>query len=253
MRLAATCTRMGVTLNRLPMHTELQSLRVRLYEMGDLSLLEVRGLQFTPAQQFIKRLFDLTLGSAMLVAALPLLIALAVIIKLTSRGPVLYVAPRVGKGGRHFPFYKLRSMVMGADAMKRELVGRNEQGGHLFKIKDDPRRTSIGRFMRRYSLDELPQLLNVLKGDMSLVGPRPLPAGDLAPDGLSREHAFWAAERTRVPPGITGLWQVRGRSDLGFDDMIRHDINYAREWSVRQDLRILAQTLPAVMRGRGAC
>jgi len=252
--LAAICTRMGVTLNRLPVHSELQQAsRVRVYEMGDLSLLEVRGLQFTPAQEFVKRLFDLTVGSLLLAASLPVVAVLAVLVRLTSRGPVLYVAPRVGKGGRHFPFYKLRTMVPGADTMKPALAGRNEQAGHLFKIKDDPRLTPVGRLMRRYSLDELPQLVNVLKGDMSLVGPRPLPAGDLPPDGLSRDHAFWAMERTRVLPGITGLWQVRGRNDLGFEEMIRHDIAYARNWSVWQDVRILAQTLPAVMRGRGAC
>ncbi|HET9481873.1 MAG TPA: sugar transferase, partial [Candidatus Polarisedimenticolia bacterium] len=142
--------------------------------------------------------------------------------------------------------------VVGADAMREQLRHCNERDGHLFKIKDDPRLTRIGRFMRRYSLDELPQLFNVLKGDMSLVGPRPLPASDLDGDGMSREHAFWALERTRVLPGITGLWQVRGRSDLGFDDMIRHDVSYARTWSIAQDLRILLETLPAVLRGRGA-
>jgi lipopolysaccharide/colanic/teichoic acid biosynthesis glycosyltransferase len=144
-------------------------------------------------------------------------------------------------------------MVKGADGMKDSLASLNEASGHLFKIRNDPRITSIGAFMRRFSLDELPQLVNVLKGDMSLVGPRPLPAGDLEPDGMSTEHAFWAKERTRVPPGITGLWQVRGRSDTGFEDMIRHDVAYARTWSVWQDVAILVQTLPAVIRGRGAC
>jgi len=251
--LAATCTRMGVTLNRLPVHAELQAARVRLYEMGDLSLLEIRGLQFTPAQEFVKRCFDLCVGSLLLAGVIPLLVVLAIVIKATSRGPVLYVAPRAGRGGRHFPFYKLRSMVPGAESLKPGLVAHNEKDGHLFKIKDDPRLTPIGRFMRRYSLDELPQLINVLKGDMSLVGPRPLPATDLPPDGLSREHAFWANERTRVMPGITGPWQVRGRSDLGFEEMIHHDVAYARNWSVWQDVLILAQTLPAVLRGRGAC
>ena len=248
--LAATCTRMAVPLHRLPANVELQASRLKVHEMGGLSLLEVHGIQFTPAQELIKRVFDLSVGTALLMAMAPLMGCLAALIRLTSRGPILYVAPRVGKGGRHFPFYKFRSMVANAEGRRDELpTGRD---GHLFKIKDDPRLTAVGSFMRRFSLDELPQLINVLKGDMSLVGPRPLPANDLDADGMSREHAFWAHERTRVMPGITGLWQVRGRSDLGFDDMIRHDVAYSRTWSVRQDLRILLETLPAVLRGRGA-
>ncbi len=251
--LAATCARMGVALHRIPANVELEAARLHLHELGDVQLLEVRGIGFTPAQAFIKRVFDVCVGSLLLVAAAPLMLSLAALIKLTSPGPVLYVAPRVGKGGRHFPFYKFRSMVADAERRRADLATRNEKGGHLFKIKDDPRLTAIGRFMRRFSLDELPQLVNVLKGDMSLVGPRPLPAGDLDLDGLSREHAFWARERTRVLPGITGLWQVRGRSATAFDDMIRHDVAYARTWSVWQDLWILAATLPAVLRGRGAC
>ena len=252
-RLAAICTRMGVALNRLPIHQELQATRVRIHEIGDLSLLEVRGIQFTPAQEFAKRVFDIGVGVLLLAAAAPLMAALALLIKTTSRGAVLYVAPRTGRGGRHFPFYKFRSMVAGAEHRRGELVAGNEKDGHLFKIRNDPRLTRVGRFMRRYSLDELPQLLNVLKGEMSLVGPRPLPASDLESDGMSREHAFWAFERTRVLPGITGLWQVRGRSDLGFDDMIRLDVAYVRDWSLRGDLLILLQTLPAVLKGRGAC
>jgi len=250
--LAATCARMGVALHRLPAHVELQATRLRVHQMGDLSLVEVHGIQFTPGQEIAKRVFDLVVGTAILVALSPLMTLLALLVKSTSRGPVLYVAPRVGKGGRHFPFYKFRTMVVDAEAKRAELLARNEKRGHLFKIKDDPRLTRIGRFMRRYSLDELPQLINVLKGDMSLVGPRPLPAADLDPDGMSREHAFWAKERTRVLPGITGLWQVRGRAELDFDEMIRHDVAYARTWSITQDIRIMLLTLPAVFRGRGA-
>ncbi|HEY3176817.1 MAG TPA: sugar transferase [Candidatus Polarisedimenticolia bacterium] len=252
-RLAATCTRMGVPLNRLPFHAEVQAARLRVHEIGELSLLEVRGMQFTPAQEFIKRVFDIAAGSLMLMAAAPVMALLATAIKMTSRGPVLYLAPRTGRGGRHFPFYKFRSMVLGAEERRGELIGRNEKDGHLFKIKDDPRLTAVGRLMRRYSLDELPQLLNVLKGDMSLVGPRPLPASDLDQDGLSREHSFWAQERTRVLPGVTGPWQVRGRSDLGFEEMIRLDVAYVRDWSVWGDVAILARTLPAVLKGKGAC
>ncbi len=251
--LAATCTRMGVALHRVPTNVELQASTLRVHHVGELNLLEVRGIQFTPAQEFVKRVFDITAGSLLMLVTSPVLLALAALVKLTSPGPVLYVAPRPGKGGRHFPFYKFRTMVAGAEALREELASLNEKGGHLFKIRDDPRLTPLGRFMRRYSLDELPQLLNVLKGEMSLVGPRPLPASDLDQDGLSREHAFWAKERTRLLPGITGVWQVKGRSDLDFEEMIRHDIAYARNWSVLQDMVILLQTIPAVLRGRGAC
>ncbi len=251
--LAATCTRMGVALHRLPANLESDlASTLQIHQIGYLSLLEVRGLQLTPMQQVAKRIFDIVVCSLTLVALSPLLAALAVLIKTTSRGPIFYVAPRAGKGGRYFPFYKFRSMVAGADARREALRGANETDGHLFKIKDDPRLTPVGRFMRRYSLDELPQLLNVLKGDMSLVGPRPLPASDLDLDGLSREHAFWARERTRVLPGITGLWQVRGRSDLGFEGMIEQDLEYARSWSTGLDIRILLETIPVVLKGRGA-
>jgi lipopolysaccharide/colanic/teichoic acid biosynthesis glycosyltransferase len=244
---------MSVTLNRLPAHSEIQASRLRIHELAGLSLLEVRGLQFTPGQELAKRVFDLLLGSVLVVLMAPLMVLLGLAVRLTSRGDVFYVSARVGKGGRHFPFYKFRSMVKGAEEMKQALTPFNEASGHLFKIRNDPRITPVGAFMRRFSLDELPQLINVLKGEMSLVGPRPLPAGDLDPDGMSQEHAFWAQERTRVLPGITGLWQVRGRSDAGFDDMIRHDVAYVRTWSIWQDLLIMFQTLPAVIRGRGAC
>ncbi len=249
--LAAVCTRMGVALHRLPVQVEAQSPILRVHGLGQLSVYEVHGFEFTPAQAFAKRAFDLAVGSALLLFAAPLMASLAVLIRWTSPGPVLFVAPRVGKGGRHFRFYKFRSMVVDAEARRMELESAGRDG-HIFKVRDDPRLTRIGRLMRRFSLDELPQLINVLKGDMSLVGPRPLPARDLEPDGLSREHACWARERTRVVPGITGLWQIDGRSDLGFEDMIRHDIAYARSWSLRLDLRILLLTLPAVLRGRGA-
>ncbi len=252
-QLASVCARMGVTLNRSPLHAELQGARLKVCEIGDISLLEVRALEFTRGQELLKRAFDMIAGTALLLALSPLLLALAAAVKLTSSGPILYISRRVGKGGRHFAFLKFRSMVKGAESLRADLAAVNEQCGHLFKIKDDPRLTPLGRFMRRFSLDELPQILNVLKGDMSLVGPRPLPAGDMDQDGLSREHAFWASERTRLLPGITGLWQVRGRSDLGFEEMIRLDVEYARTWSLLRDVVILLETAPAVIRGRGAC
>ena len=250
-RLAATCTRMRVALHRLPSQVETPGSSIRVHRLGRLSVVEVHGFEFTPMQTFAKRAFDIAVGSLLFFLSIPLMAVLAMFIKTTSRGPIIYVAPRVGKGGRHFPFYKFRSMIANADLQRG---GLSEQGkdGHIFKLKDDPRLTTAGRFMRRFSLDELPQLLNVLKGDMSLVGPRPLPACDLEADGMSREHTFWASERSRILPGLTGLWQIEGRSELGFEEMIHYDIAYARTWSLRLDLRILLLTLPAVLRRRGA-
>jgi lipopolysaccharide/colanic/teichoic acid biosynthesis glycosyltransferase len=180
----------------------------------------------------------------------PLLFLIAVLIKLTSKGPVLHKAPRVGKGGRHFTFLKFRSMSVESDLSGiKEL---NEKQGHLFKIRHDPRVTSIGRILRRYSLDELPQLLNVVRGEMSLIGPRPLPAENLDADGMSRQFAYWAEQRARVLPGITGLWQVRGRSDLTFQQTMDLDIEYIRNWSLFLELEILLETPFVVLTGRGA-
>jgi lipopolysaccharide/colanic/teichoic acid biosynthesis glycosyltransferase len=147
-------------------------------------------------------------------------------------------------------FLKFRSMRV--NSARADVAARNEKSGHLFKIRDDPRVTPLGRFIRRYSLDELPQLINVLMGDMSLVGPRPLPIEDLGPDGMSRTFAIWSEHRASVPPGITGLWQIRGRSELPFADLVRHDLEYIHNWSLKLDIAILLQTPFQVFFGRGA-
>jgi exopolysaccharide biosynthesis polyprenyl glycosylphosphotransferase len=249
----SVCTRMGVPLNHTAGILQAPYAQVGVTDIGGVPLIEVRGFEFTRGQQIAKRAFDLLAAGGLLVLLAPLMLALAALIRITSPGPVLYVAPRVGRGGRHFRFLKFRSMVAGADERRADLAARNEKRGHLFKIKTDPRLTRLGRLMRRFSLDELPQLLNVLKGEMSLVGPRPLPAPDLDSDGLSRDYRFWAKERCKVVPGITGLWQVRGRSDLSFEDMLRLDVAYVRKWSIWLDIKIMSSTLPVVLRGRGAC
>jgi lipopolysaccharide/colanic/teichoic acid biosynthesis glycosyltransferase len=177
---------------------------------------------------------------------------IAFAIQATSLGPVFYKARRVGKGGRYFVFWKFRSMFIGGPS-RTELMQHNEASGHLFKLRQDPRITPVGRLLRRFSLDELPQLLNVLAGDMSLVGPRPLPTEDLEPDGMSTTFEQWAEQRSHVRPGITGLWQVSGRSELPFSKMIDLDMEYIRRWSVALDLRILLVDTPrAVLSGRGA-
>ncbi|HJY09100.1 MAG TPA: exopolysaccharide biosynthesis polyprenyl glycosylphosphotransferase, partial [Bryobacteraceae bacterium] len=213
-------------------------------------LVDLTPASFTRSQEFTKRFLDIALSVLLLIVLSPLLLALAVLVKCTSKGPILYKAPRVGKGGRHFTFLKFRSMNVASDIPRSAL--QNEKHGHIFKIRNDPRVTPIGRFLRRYSLDELPQLVNVLLGEMSIVGPRPLPAQDMDPDGMSQLFPGWAEQRAKVRPGITGLWQVRGRSALAFEDMISFDLEYIQTWSISKDIRILLETPALVLSGSGA-
>jgi lipopolysaccharide/colanic/teichoic acid biosynthesis glycosyltransferase len=194
----------------------------------------------------VKRSFDF-LGACLLAVLLaPALVAIALAVRLSSRGPVLYRSTRPGIGGEPFACFKFRTMRNDADQLQADLESLNEASGALFKMRDDPRMTRVGRLLRRYSLDELPQLINVLAGQMSLVGPRPLPQRDF--DRLED----WHKKRYLVLPGMTGLWQVSGRSDLDFDDLVRLDFLYLERWSVGLDLSILLKTIPAVFRRRGA-
>jgi exopolysaccharide biosynthesis polyprenyl glycosylphosphotransferase len=195
----------------------------------------------------VKRAIDVVGAALALLLLSPVLVAVAVAVKLTSPGPVLFAQPRYGRDRRRFTMYKFRSMVDGAEAQQVHLEELNEIHGPVFKIRLDPRITSLGRFLRRTSLDELPQLWNVLRGEMSLVGPRPLPIRDV---GQFAEP--WLMRRFSVFPGITGLWQVSGRSHVSFDDWIRMDLTYIDRWSLALDLWILARTIPAVLSGRGA-
>jgi exopolysaccharide biosynthesis polyprenyl glycosylphosphotransferase len=247
----AVSNRMGVTVSRPLTMPEWDNVRYNLHSDYGLALLDAEPLEFTRGQEFAKRCMDLAASSILLLLLMPLLIVLAVLVRLSSKGPIFYRSWRVGKGGRHFTFWKFRSMRIGGPG-REELKAHNENHGHLFKIRNDPRITWIGRLMRRYSLDELPQLYNVLIADMSLVGPRPLPAEDLDPDGLSHEYAHWAEQRTNVRPGITGIWQIRGRSDLSFEQMVECDLEYIRNWSLALDLQVLMETPVAVLSGRGA-
>jgi exopolysaccharide biosynthesis polyprenyl glycosylphosphotransferase len=194
----------------------------------------------------VKRLIDVSLASLVLLLATPVLLLLAAVIKLDSTGPALFVQERVGVAGRRFRFFKFRTMVIDAEGRQAALEHLNEAKGVVFKIKDDPRVTRVGRVIRSLSLDELPQLLNVVKGDMSLVGPRPLPVRDVLRIG-NRAHR----RRFSVKPGITCLWQVGGR-EPDFDAWIKTDMEYIDNWSLSLDLKILARTIPAVLTGRGA-
>ena len=193
-----------------------------------------------------KRLLDLAGASVAMLLALPVLALAALAIRLDSPGPVFHRAVRVGRNGRKFTFLKLRSMRVGAEELRGLLIHRNIVQGPAFKLQDDPRVTRVGRFLRRASLDELPQLLHVLQGHMSLVGPRPP-----FPEEVER-YEPWMLRRLSVKPGLTCLWQVRGRSDLPFEEWMRLDLEYADGVSLGLDLRILLLTIPAVLTGRGA-
>jgi lipopolysaccharide/colanic/teichoic acid biosynthesis glycosyltransferase len=193
-----------------------------------------------------KRLLDFLGAGFGLLLLSPLLLLTAALIKLTSRGPVLFKQQRTGLGGRHFTMYKFRTMVLGAEKLRGTLLAYNEQDGPAFKIKRDPRVTRIGRLLRKSSIDELPQLWNVLRGEMSLVGPRPLPCFE------SDACAAWQKRRLDVTPGLTCIWQVRGRSQSTFDEWMRMDLQYVRRRTLLQDLKLLVLTLPAVLLRRGA-
>jgi lipopolysaccharide/colanic/teichoic acid biosynthesis glycosyltransferase len=193
-----------------------------------------------------KRLLDLILASAALLVTWPMLIVLGLAVKVSSAGPALFRQERIGRGMRPFTMLKLRTMVDGADRLVAGLLEESGADQRFYKFRDDPRVTGVGRWLRRWSLDELPQLWNVLRGDMSLVGPRP---------GLASEvevYEGWQLARLAVRPGLTGAWQVSGRSEPSFDDCVRLDLAYIEDWSPRVDLIILAKTIPAVLRRRGS-
>jgi exopolysaccharide biosynthesis polyprenyl glycosylphosphotransferase len=200
-----------------------------------------------PLAQAAKRAFDIAVSAAALLVLSPLLAVTAVLVKLTSKGPVIFRQERVGLFGRRFFMLKFRSMVADAEARKAALAARNEQSGPVFKIKDDPRVTPFGRFIRRYSIDELPQLVNVLRGDMSIVGPRPP-----LPSEVARYEA-WQRRRLSVRPGLTCVWQVMGRSEISFQDWMLLDMRYIDHWSFARDIGLVLRTVPALLRGRGAC
>ncbi len=244
--LADLCHRRGVTVQVAPSTMEILLDRAEFVPGQTLPLFTLRPPVFEGIDFAIKRTFDLVLSTAGLILISPVLLVIAIAVKLGSRGPVIYRSERPGIGGRPFHCLKFRTMREHADQLQADLESLNEQSGALFKIRRDPRLTPVGRMLRRYSLDELPQLVNVIRGEMSLVGPRPLPMRDY------ERLEEWHKKRYLVLPGVTGLWQVSGRAELDFDDLVRLDFLYLERWSVFLDLSILLKTLPAVLRGRGA-
>lgn len=220
--------------------------RVMVRESSGIPFITIKAVSFSHGKRMTKRVFDLIVGGTIVLLGLPIWLALALAIKLESRGPVFYRQQRVGRGGTYFDMFKFRSMCDGADARLDELTGCNEATGPLFKMKNDPRLTRVGKWMRKFSVDEFPQLLNVLRGEMSLVGPRP----PLPFETEQYDQNHW--RRMEVLPGMTGLWQVSGRSSLTFDEMVRLDLFYIENWSVGFDLSLLLRTIPAVVFARGA-
>ena len=244
--IAEEAHRRGLKVRIAPTTTELLVQRAEYIPGQGVPLFELRPPVFAGADWAVKRGFDIVVSTAVLVLGSPLWAVIALAIKLGSPGPVLYRDRRVGLNEQEFGMLKFRTMY--ADAAERQplLEAENEASGPLFKIRDDPRVTPVGRLLRRFSLDEIPQVLNVLRGEMSLVGPRPLPVRDF------RRLEDWHRKRYLVLPGMTGLWQVSGRSELSFDDLVRLDFDYLENWSVWLDVSILARTLPAVLARRGA-
>jgi len=235
------CHQRGVNVHIAPSTMEILFKRAEFVPGESVPLFTLRPPVFEGIDYAIKRTFDLALSIVMLVALSPVLLAIAAAVKLSSRGPLIYRSTRPGMAGRPFGCFKFRTMREHADQVQADLESLNEASGALFKIRQDPRLTPVGRFLRRFSLDELPQLVNV-----SLVGPRPLPMRDF------ERLEEWHKKRYLVLPGITGLWQVSGRSELDFDDLVRLDFLYLERWSVFLDLTIMLKTIPAVLSRRGA-
>ena len=245
-RLSWALEQRGVELVVSPGIVEVAGPRISVRPVAGLSLLHLERPSASGGPHLFKSVFDRVVALMLVLMALPLLMAIAVAVKVTSRGPVLFKQTRVGRGGAEFKMLKFRSMVVDAEARLAQLTAMSEGNGVLFKMKDDPRITRIGKLLRRLSLDELPQLFNVLRGEMSLVGPRP---------PLPSEVAMYAPDDTRrmlVKPGVTGLWQVSGRSDLSWEESVRLDLRYVDNWSISLDLLILAKTARAVLRHEGA-
>src|SRR3954454_17996283 len=240
------CHAHGVRVRIAPSTMEILIHRAEFVPGQGVPLFELPPPVFEGIDFALKRTFDLILATLLLLVLSPVLIVSALLVKLTSRGPLIYRSRRPGIGGVPFDCLKFRTMYEGAEREQAELEAANEASGALFKIRRDPRVTSVGRVLRRFSIDELPQLWNVIRGEMSLVGPRPLPQRDY------EQLEDWHRKRYLVLPGVTGLWQVSGRSDLDFDDLVRLDFLYLERWSVFLDLTILVKTVPAVFSRRGA-
>jgi len=239
--------KLGLGVKIVPEFFENASPNLGISYIGSLPILDYHcnGME-SEVEWMVKRLMDIVFSFVGLVILSPFLMAIALLIKLDSPGPVFYVSPRIGRKGKTFKFYKFRSMHTDAEGHLFELLDKNEKDGPIFKMKEDPRLTRMGRFMRKYSVDELPQLWNVLKGNMSLVGPRPP-----IPSEVSR-YKDWQLRRINVVPGMTSPYVVQGRSNLSFEEWVKSDLDYVENWSLWLDTKLLFQAIPAVLKGKGA-
>ena len=245
-RLLRECEQVSIKAYVVPDLFQLTKNQMKFEELNGIPLLSTRDISIQGWNLVIKRTFDILVGGLMALVTLPVMLAIALAIRIDTPGPTFYSQTRVGRNGRPFRCHKFRSMVNNAEELRDRVAELNESSGPLFKIRNDPRLTRVGRFIRRYSLDELPQLFNVLHGEMSLIGPRPNLPGEVG------QYQEWMKKRLVVSPGLTGLWQVSGRSDLTFDEMVLLDIYYVENWSIGLDVSILLRSVPAVLRARGA-
>jgi exopolysaccharide biosynthesis polyprenyl glycosylphosphotransferase len=246
MLIMSRCDRLNLRTRIVPDLFQMRLSHMEVEEIAGVPMIGIKEVGISGFSQFIKRMVDIVIAGLGLTLFAPLMGLLALIIKLETPGPVLFQQDRVGKNGRLFTIYKFRSMVDGADYQKESLQELNEADGPLFKIRNDPRMTRLGRLMRRLSIDELPQLYNILMGDMSLVGPRPPIPSEV------EQYNDWHKRRLEIAPGLTGLSQVSGRSELSFDEVALLDIYYIENWSPALDTKILLQTIPKVIFGNGA-
>lgn len=240
------CERRKVAARLVPDLFQMSLSRVEVSDLGGVPLIEVREIAFSPIALIIKRVMDLFVAGLGLLLGWPVLLLIALAIKHDSPGPVLFQQERVGKSHKRFIMYKFRSMRVGAEEELAKLREAAERDDITFKMRDDPRVTRVGRFLRRTSLDELPQLINIIKGDMSMVGPRPPIPAEV------EQYQPWHLKRLTVPPGMTGLWQVSGRSELTFDEMVLLDLYYIEHWSPWLDIAIMLRSVPQVLLGVGA-
>lgn len=245
-RLVNQAEQTGVRARVVPDLFQLSLGGIDLEAINGIPLISIKQSALTGFNYTLKRAVDLVVSSVAIVLLAPVWLLAAVAIRLDSPGPILFRQERIGRHGKPFILYKFRSMYQDAEAQLEKLRDKNEAAGPLFKMRDDPRVTRVGRIIRRTSIDELPQLINVLRGEMSLVGPRPGLASEVA------QYQDWHRKRLEVLPGITGLWQVSGRSNLTFDEMVMLDIYYAENWSLSLDLRIMLRTIPQLLFGEGA-
>ncbi len=244
--IVALCERLGVTARVVPSILQLNYSRIDVNDFGGIPVLGIRGATVSPVNRLLKRAFDLALGALISLLSLPLVAVAALAVRLESPGPAIFTQMRAGMNGRPFKIYKLRSMRVGAEEERKRLEALNEVEGPMFKIRNDPRVTRVGRIIRKLSIDEFPQFWNVLRGDMSIVGPRPALLSEVA------EYDDWHRDRLRVKPGITGLWQISGRSELKFEEMVLLDVYYIDNWSLLEDVTIVLRTVPYLLSNRGA-